>query len=88
MSVLLEQIARVAVSLALVDLTSPVVREVLSEPDLFYERIVGTVRGFRDAEGLFFATNLADEWFEKLSCVAAAKTNRQYNFHLWVGMDD
>ena len=39
----LEQIAKVAASLLSVILISPMVRKVLSEPDLFQECVVGTV---------------------------------------------
>ena len=49
---------------------------------------MGTIEGLRDAEGLFCATYLMDEWFEELSHVAAIKTDPQYNFHPWVGTDD
>ena len=78
----LEQIAKVAASLTSVSLTSPLVRKVLSELDLFLECLVGTVEGFGDTEGLFCATNLVDEWFEELSCMVAVNTDSQYNFHL------
>ena len=49
---------------------------------------MGTVERFGDAEGLFCATNLVDKWFEKLSHVAAVKTDPQYNSYPWVGTDD
>ena len=49
---------------------------------------MGTIEGFRDAKGLFCATNLVDEWFEELSHVAAIKTDPHYNFYPWVGTDN
>ena len=64
------------------------VRKVLSEPDLFLKCIVGVIEGFGDAERLFCATNVVYEWFEKLSRMAAIKTEPQYNSHPWVGPVD
>ena len=42
---------------------------------------MGIIEGFRDSEGLFCATSLLDKKIEKLSHVAAVKTEPQYNFH-------
>ena len=42
---------------------------------------MGTFEGLGDAEGLFYATNLVDEWFKKLSCMAPVKAKPQYNFY-------
>ena len=55
---------------------------------MLYECIVGTIERIRDAERLFYATNLVDKWFDELSRVAAVKTKPLYNFHPLVGTDD
>ena len=49
---------------------------------------MGTIERFGEAKGLLHAINLVNKWFEKLSRMATVKTEPQYNFYLWLGIDD